>query len=455
MDPTIVAAARAQFTLTIMFHYLFPILTMGLGTLIAILKTVELIKHDERYGVAARFWAEIFAINFAVGVVTGIPMEFQFGTNWATFSSYSGQVIGQPLAMEGAYAFFLESGFLGLFLVGEKRVTPFVHWFAAVMVALGALISGYFITATNAFMQHPVAYKIVGSGASRHLQLLSLRALLLNPFARWQYAHVIVGSLLTASIVMAGTGAYYLLSNKHLDFARLTIRFGIATGIVFSLLQLFPTGDMNGANVTRFQPQKLAAMEGLFHSEKGAPLAIIGMPDEQSGKLLDPIYVPKLLSFLAYGNPNQEVAGIDEYDSHTSPPISFTYYTYHIMVGLGTIFILIMLIGAFLLWRDILFRSRWFLWVLMLLIPFPYIANEAGWTVTEVGRQPWLIYGLMRTNEGASINVSAGETIFTLLGFAGLYCVLGLLFVLLVLRKVLAGPESSGSDLVVTESAAG
>ncbi|MDQ2732415.1 MAG: cytochrome ubiquinol oxidase subunit I, partial [Armatimonadota bacterium] len=390
-DPTMVSAARAQFTFTIMFHYLFPILTMGLAVLIAGLKTVQLVRHDDRYGAAARFWAHIFAINFAVGVVTGIPMEFQFGTNWAVFSAFAGGVIGQPLVMEGAYAFFLESGFLGLFLFGEGRVSPVVHWLASVLVAVGALVSGFFICATNAWMQHPVGYTI---GADHTVKMTSLWQVLANPFAGWQYAHAIVGSLSTASIVMAGTGAYYALMHKHPDFARICIRTGVICGLVFSLLQLFPTGDMNGANVTRFQPVKLAAMEGLFHSEKGASLAIIGMPDEDKKRLIDPIQVPKMLSFLAYGNASASVKGLDEYPASATPPIAVTYYAYHIMVGLGTIFIGVMTLGGLLLWRDRIFRSRWFLWILMLLVPFPYIANEAGWTVTEVGRQPWIIYGL-------------------------------------------------------------
>ncbi|MCA1596790.1 MAG: cytochrome ubiquinol oxidase subunit I, partial [Chloroflexi bacterium] len=223
MDTAGLSAARAQFTFTIMFHYLFPILTMGLGVLIAVLKTLELKVRDGRYGATARFWAGIFAINFAVGVVTGIPMEFQFGTNWAAFSTYAGGVIGQTLAMEGTYAFFLESGFLGLFLFGEQRVSAGIHWLSSVFLAGGALLSGYFIVATNAWMQHPVGYEVTANGSVR---LTSLWAVLTNPFAGWEFAHAIVGSLLTASMVMAGTGAYYTLIERHHAFARISIQVG-------------------------------------------------------------------------------------------------------------------------------------------------------------------------------------------------------------------------------------
>jgi len=438
MDSAIVGAARAQFSLTLMFHYLFPILTMGLGTLIAFLKTLEYFKKDERYGIAARFWTHIFAINFAFGVVTGIPMEFQFGTNWATFSGRAGDIVGQPLAMESAYAFFLESIFLGVLLFGEHRVRPVVHWLSSILVAAGSLFSGYIIVVTNAWMQHPVGYKLVPGG---EIRLTSLMAVLLNPFAGWQAAHTIMGSLVTASMVMAGIGAFYTLSDRHRQFARLSLRVGIILGLLFSLLQVYPTGDANSANVTVYQPIKLATMEGLFHTEKGASLAIIGMPDEDHERLLDPVIVPRLLSFLAYGNADAQVKGLSAYPSDLRPPMAITYYMYHIMIGLGSLFIALMGFGLLLLLRGSLFRTRWFLWALMLAIPFPYIANEAGWVVSEVGRQPWIIYGLMRTAAGVSPNVSAGEIVFTLLGFTGLYCVLGLLFVFLVGRRIAIGPE--------------
>ena len=433
-----VIADRIQFAFTLMFHYLFPILTMGLAPLLVVLKTLHLLRRDGKYAAAARFWTKIFALNFAVGVITGIPMEFQFGTNWARFSAFAGGVIGQTLALEGIFAFFLESSFLGVLLFAEARVRPWVHWLSAVLVAAGALLSGLFITATNAWMQHPVGYRVAPDGT---VQMADFWALLGNPFLWWQYLHVINGAILTAAIVMASVGAYYLLSGEHTEFGRLSVGLGVAVGAFFALTQLFPTGDMDSRNVTVHQPLKLATMEGLFETRYGAPLAIIGMPDTTQRTLLDPVELPEALSFLAYGSFRAEVRGLNDYPHDLWPPVQLTYYAYHIMVGLGTIFIAVLLLGVFLWCRGTLFTARWFLWVLMLLLPFPYIANEAGWVTTEVGRQPWLVYGLLRTAAGASPTVVAGEAIFTLLGFAGMYTLIGLLTLYLTLRLVLQGPE--------------
>jgi cytochrome d ubiquinol oxidase subunit I len=431
-----VSAARFQFAFTIMFHYLFPILTMGLGVLIAVLKTLHLFGKGEIYGQSARFWARIFALTFGMGVVTGIPMEFQFGTNWARFSHYAGPVVGQTLFMEGVFAFFAESTFLGVFLLGEKRVSPFKHWLSAVAVGGGAVLSGYFIVATNAWMQHPVGYRIVDGRA----ELTSLWALLTNPYLRWQYPHVISGSLLTASMVMAGVGAYYLLARKHEAFGRAFVRVGVIAGCSFAIISAFPTGSFQGENISHRQPVKMAAMEGVFRTQAGAPMAIVGMPDTAKGELLDPIEVPGLLSFLAYGDRRAVVTGLNDIPKDLHPPVEIVYYAYHIMVGLGTIFIAILVGAAFLLWRGKLYAMRGYLWILMLAMPFPYIANEAGWVVAEVGRQPWVVYGLQRTAHATSTNVSAGMTVFTVLGFMGLYMLLGLLYLFLVMRVIASGP---------------
>ncbi|HET7697216.1 MAG TPA: cytochrome ubiquinol oxidase subunit I [Vicinamibacterales bacterium] len=435
--PDAVIAARWQFAFTIMFHYLFPILTMGLGVLIAVFKTIELRTGNPQHGIAARFWARIFAITFAAGVVTGIPMEFQFGTNWARFSRYAGPVVGQTLFMEGVFAFFAESSLLGVFLFGEGRIGRRAHWLAAVGVALGAVLSGYFIVATNAWMQHPVAYRAAGD----HVELTSLWGLLTNPYLRWQYPHVISGSMVTASMVVAGIGAFYLLARRHEETARVFVRVGVVSAALFSLLSLFPTGAFHGENITRFQPAKMAAMEGVFRTREGAPLAIIGMPDTERQELMDPIYVPGILSYLAYGNFSARVTGLNDIPKDLHPPIEIVYYAYHIMVGLGTIFIAVTAAAAFFLWRGTLFDRRGMLWILMLTMPFPYVANEAGWVVAEVGRQPWTVYGLLRVADSSSTNVTAGMTYFTLFGFMGLYLVLGILYLLLFARIVDEGPR--------------
>lgn len=441
-----VIAHRVHFASLIMFHYLFPPVTIGLGVLIATLKVMQL-KHGEgyegRHARAARFWGRLFALNFGAGVATGVPMEFQFGTNWARFAGAAGGVIGQGLMMEGLFAFFLESAFLGLFLFGERRVSPKMHAFSAAMVSLGSIISGYFITATDAWMQHPVGFEVRSDGAIR---LTSLAAVLLNPYELWEYLHTINGALVHGALVMCALGAFYLLARRHLDFARICLTVGLIAGLIFSLTQVFPTGAKNGEMVVRTNPAKLAAMEGQFRTEPGAPLAIIGMPDTEKGNLLDPLYVPGLLSYLAYGDFKAPVKGLNDIPRALWPPMEITYYAYHIMITLGGYFIGLTALGAFLLWRKSLERHRWFLWILMLSLPFPYIANEAGWVVTCVGRQPWLIYGIMKTADGSSANVSAGEAIFTLIGFAGVYILLGLLFLFLVGKTIAQGPEEPGQD---------
>jgi cytochrome bd ubiquinol oxidase subunit I len=429
---------RIHFAFTITYHYIFPQLTMGLGLLIVVLKTLALRRDDRVLNQSARFWAAVFGINFAFGVVTGIPMEFQFGTNWARFSAQTGGVIGQTLAMEGLFAFFLESAFLGLFLYGEKRLGRMGHWVAALLVFLGSWVSGYFIVVTNAWMQHPVGHTTAADGS---FQVASLPDYLLNPWAIWQYAHTMSGAVVTASFVMAAVGACYTLLGRHGAHAKVFLRTGVVAGLVFSAVQIFPTGDQQGKMVAYHQPATLAAMEALFRTEQGAPLVIVGQPDMQKLSLDNPIYVPRMLSFLTYQRWKAEVKGLDAFPRDQWPTnIPLLYYAYHIMVGLGTIFISIMAVSAFLLWMRRLERSRWMLWMLMLSFPFPYIANTAGWMTAEAGRQPWLVYGLMRVDQGDSIHVSAGNALFTLLGFMGIYGAMSLLFVVLILRIIARGP---------------
>jgi cytochrome d ubiquinol oxidase subunit I len=429
---------RLHFAFTVTFHYLFPQLTMGLAPLIVVLKTLALRRNDETYTQAARFWARIFGINFVIGVVTGIPMEFQFGTNWSHFSRFAGGVIGQTLAMEGMFAFFLESAFLGLFLYGEKRLSPRAHWWSAVAVFLGSWLSGFFIVATDAWMQNPVGYSKAADGS---VQLSSFWELVLNPWAWWQYAHNMSGAVITGAFVMASVGAFYLLWGKFEEHGRIFVRVGVIAGLISSVLQLFPTGDSQGRLIARYQPVTLAAMEALFDNTPGAPLVLIGQPDVAQRKIDNPLVLPKMLSFLTYRRWEAEVKGLNNFPPDAWPDnIPLLYFAYHIMVGLGTIFIAVMVVAALLLWRGVLFRSRWMLWILLLSLPFPYIANTAGWMTAEIGRQPWLVYGLMRTSEGYSKLVSAGNGLFTLLGFMGMYSVLAILFLFLVGREIENGP---------------
>jgi cytochrome d ubiquinol oxidase subunit I len=429
---------RLHFAFTMTFHYLFPQLTMGLAPLIVVLKTIAIRKNDPPYNDAARFWTKIFGINFVLGVVTGIPMEFQFGTNWAQFSRLTGGVIGQPLVMEGVFSFFLESAFLGLFLFGEKRLSKWGHWWAGFMVFLGSWLSGYFIITGDAWMQHPVAYMQAADGS---FQVNSFIGILTNPWALLQYAHTMSGAVITGSFVMASVGAFYLLNRRHEEHGQIFVRVGVTAGLLFSLLQVFPTGDFHGRYMAHHQPVTTAAMEALFTTRPGAPLVIMGQPDVERQRIDNPLVVNDLLSFLIYGTTKAQVTGLNAFPRENWPTnIPLLYFSYHIMAGLGTLFIAVMGMAGLLLWKGRLYESRWMLWILMLSLPFPYIANTAGWLTAEVGRQPWLVYNLMRTSEGFSRNVSAGNGLFTLLGFMGIYAVLAIFFLFLIHREIDHGP---------------
>jgi cytochrome bd ubiquinol oxidase subunit I len=432
------AWSRIQFAFTIIYHYLFPQLTMGLAWFLVYWKWRALRTGDEQYNQVARFWAKIFGLNFAVGVVTGIPMEFQFGTNWAGFSKYAGGVIGQTLAMEGMFAFFLESAFIGVFIWGEQRLGPRLHFLAALAVALGSWASGYFIIVTNAFMQHPVGYGIQADGS---LGIESLSAYLLNPWAWIQFAHNQMAALVTGSFVVAAVGAFYALRRLHLEQARLYLRAGTGMGLIASLLVAFPTGDQQAKMVGNHQPATLAAMEGRFEGGSMASVALIGQPNVAARRLENPIEVPGALSFLAYGHFGSYVRGLDEFPEESWPDnIELLYYSFHLMITLGTIFIVLMAYAGIQNLRGRLESSTGLLWVLMLAFPFPYIANTLGWMTAELGRQPWLIYGQFRTSDGYSKVVSSGDTVFTLIGFVGLYLALGVLFLVLVGREIRLGP---------------
>jgi cytochrome d ubiquinol oxidase subunit I len=365
-------------------------------------------------------------------------MEFQFGTNWSRFSRSAGGVIGQTLALEGVYSFFLESSFLGLFLYGEKVLGPFGHWISAILVWLGSWMSGFFIIATDAWMQHPVGFTM---GPGGEYQLGSFWKLLFNPWVVWQYPHNMLGAVETGAFVMAAVGAFYLIAERDIKYGKIFVQLGVVSALIASVL-LLATGDGQGTNVAHYQPITLAATEGLFETQHGAPLAILGQPNTETGQLDNPLLLPGVLSFISYRYWTAEVKGLNEYARDLWPDnIPLLYYSFHIMVGLGTVFMAITLVCTIWLWRGKLFEAKPLLWILMLALPFPYIANTAGWMTAELGRQPWLIYGLMRTSAGNSPMVSAGNGLFTLMGFMGVYMILGILFLFLVHREVAHGPD--------------
>jgi cytochrome d ubiquinol oxidase subunit I len=367
-------------------------------------------------------------------------MEFQFGTNWGGFSKYAGGIIGQTLAMEGMIAFFLESAMIGALVYGEKRLSPKMHFLAAVGVALGSWLSAYFILATNAFMQYPQGYSLAADG---FLRLSDLSAFLRNPWTLVEFAHNQAAALVTGAFTITSLGAFYTLAARNLDQARIYLRWGAVAGLAASLLVAFPTGDAQAKMVARHQEVSLAAMEGRFQSGPMAEIVLIGQPNVREHRLDNPIAIPGVLSFLAYGTFHGDVRGLEAFPESTWPDnIELLYYSFHIMAGLGTLFIGVMALATLQMFRNRLEKSRWLLWVLMLSFPFPFIANTAGWMTSELGRQPWLVYGLFRTADGISRTVSSGSTVFTLVGFAGLYFVLGVVFLYLVGREIYLGPEA-------------
>jgi cytochrome d ubiquinol oxidase subunit I len=405
-----------------------------------VLKILGLRTGDAAYASAARFWTRIFGLNFGVGVVTGIPLEFQFGTNWAGLTTYAGGVIGHTLAMEGMFAFFLESTFLGLLVWGEKKLSPRAHLGAAIALLGGSWLSAYFIVSTNAFLQHPVGYSVTESG---NLVLVSAPALLFQKWALVQWAHTILAGLVTGAFAVCAVASYWLLAGKHVPVARASLRVGAVVGLAAALGVAFPTGDMQAKLVAKHQPATLAAMEGRFETGTGAEITLIGQPNVKTRSLDNPIRVPGMLSFVAYGHFGAEVHGLDEYPEDTWPTnIELLYYAFHVMVGLGTIMIALMALVNLQRFRRKLESTRPLLWAMMLAFPLPYIANTAGWLTTELGRQPWLVYGLFRTKAGASPTVHSGDALFTLIGFSGMYLLLGLVFVMLVVREIGHGPSA-------------
>lgn len=431
---------RLQFAFTVTFHYLFPQLTIGLALLLLYLRSRALVSGDEHYHQVARFWTKIFALSFAFGVVTGIPLEFQFGTNWAKFSNFAGGVIGQTLALEGLFAFFLESSFLGIVMFGEGRFSRRVQWAASLMLFLGSWLSGYFILATNAWMQHPVAYTVAQDG---RLFVDSLSGLLTNPWLFWQFAHNMTAAVVTASFVMAAVGSFYLLSGLHMKDAKTFLRTGVVAGAIATALMIFPTGHENARQVFEHQPVKGAAFEGLFKTERGAGMVLIGQPNIETMTIDNPLVVPNALSIVLFDELYAKVKGLNAYPREEWPDnVALLYYAYHVMAGLGTMLVSVMGLALLWLWRGRLFTANWLLWLLMLAAPFPYLATTAGWMTAELGRQPWLVYGLLRTADGVSPLVHSGNALFTLLGYLGIYLVLGLLFLFLMAETIRHGPAN-------------
>ena len=438
LDPLLLS--RLQFALTVGFHFLFPPLTIGLAWLLVFIEWRGWKRGDEDYLRAGKFFGKILGLTFAMGVATGIVMEFQFGTNWAEYSKYVGDIFGVPLAAEAVFAFFLESTFLGLYLFGRNRVSKAVHWFSILMVAVGATISAFWIIVANSWQQTPAGYEIRNGRA----ELTSFLDAVFNPSTADRFFHTLLACLICGAFLMAGISAYLVLKDRGATVGRKTLKASLILGLIASLLTGFPSGHHHAIQVARTQPEKLAAMEGLIRGRTEAPLVVFGIPSEDPPALRAAIKIPAMLSLLAFGDAQAHVAGIEDLREagHPTPPFAITFVSFHTMVGLGTLFVLLMLLGVFLLWRGKLHETRWYLKLLVWVIPLPLIACQLGWITAEVGRQPWVVYRLLKTEHAYSANVTGAEVLFSIIMFGLIYLLLGALYVYVMVRKIKRGPET-------------
>lgn len=446
MDAVILA--RAQFALTIMFHFLFPPITIGLALLITIIETMRWRTGKDLYRRMSDFWLKIFAVNFVVGVASGIVMEFQFGTNWASYSRYVGDIFGAPLAAEGVLAFFLESGFLGLLLFGRNRISSFVRWLAATMVWLGSTLSAFWIIVANSWMQTPAGFRIANGRA----ELTDFWAAVFNPSTLPRYTHTIASAWVAGSFLMAAISAWLFLRGRRTDVARASLRLGLIVALISTVL-VFATGDRHAKQVARTQPAKFAAMEGLYSTERGAPLILFSLPPSQQGRRDAPeLVITNLTSFLAFGNFQAPVQGLREFPREDWPPVATTFLSFHNMVIIGNLMLLIAGLGVFQMWRQRLERSRTLLRAIFWGgLALPTAAIQLGWIAAEVGRQPWIVYGLMRTREGVSKVVIAPEILTSIVLFGIIYLLLGSVWIYLLRREVHHGPEGEPLPEIVPE----
>jgi cytochrome d ubiquinol oxidase subunit I len=429
--------ARAQFALTVMFHYIFPPLAIGMGGMLVLLEWRYLRTGNPLYESLAKFWTKIFAINFALGVATGIVMEFQFGTNWATYSRYVGDIFGAALAAEGIFAFFLESGFLAVLVFGWDKVSPRMHFFSTCMVALGAIFSSIWIVVANSWQQTPAGFVIRNGRA----ELTDFMAAVLNPSTVHRLVHVWIGAYIVAAFFVMSIAAYYILKGRHLDAAKKSFRIALWMGLVASLLAPL-SGDFHAKVVAKHQPAKLAAMEGHFVTGMGpTPMYLGGFPDAESKSVKGGIAIPGLLSFLVHGDFKTPVTGLDKFPPSDWPPVGATFQTFHAMVALGMLFILMTAVALFLDWRGKLFENRRLLWMFVFVVPLPFIANQLGWCAAEIGRQPWVVYGLLRTSDALSKSVVAGQVLGSIIMFVLIYALLFAVWLFVLDRKIKQGPD--------------
>ena len=434
--------ARVQFAFTIAFHYIYPPLSIGLGVALVIFEALYLKTGEKVYEQLTKFWVKIFALTFAIGVATGIVMEFEFGTNWATYSRYVGDVFGSALASEGIFAFFLESGFLALLVFGWDRISPKMHFLSTIMVALGSIFSAVWIVVANSWMQTPAGYKIVQHGTNQRAEITNFWEMVFNPSAAERLIHTLGGAFSAGAFLVVSISAFYLLTNRHVEAAKKSLKVGIIYAVCVSFFQLF-SGHQSAINVSKYQPAKLAAMEAQYKTGTG-DLYLFGWVDNKNEKTYG-ISVPGLLGFMISGDFNHQVKGLDQYKKEDRPPVNFVFQTYHIMIMVGSALIGLSSLAVFLLWRGKLYENKFVLFLLTLSVLGPQIGNQAGWFTSEVGRQPWIVYGLLRTNQGLSKAVKAEHIIFSLILFSLVYILLFALFIYLLNEKIKHGPEDESN----------
>ncbi len=432
-----VMLSRIQFGLAAGVHFIFPSLTLGLTLLVLLLEYRFYKTNDELFKTISTFFIKILGLVFALGVATGIVLEFSFGTNWAEYSRMVGDIFGAPLAAEGIFAFFLESVFLGVLLFVRNKVSKKVYLLSAFLVFFGSHLSGLWIIIANSWMQTPAGFAIEGGRAV----LTDFWAAALNPSTLVRFTHVIIAGWISGSLFAAGVAAWYLIKEQHTEYARTILQKAIIIFCILSLVQ-FASGHIHAVQVTNLQPEKMATFEALWKTQKGAPMSIIGIPVESEKKTYLEIKIPKLLSLLAYFDPDAEVKGRDAFPEDELPPVLLPYFSYHVMIGLGSLFALISLTAIVLLLRKKLFTARWFLYVLVISIPLPIIANEFGWIAAEVGRQPWAVYKVLKTIDAVSAVVPASHVLLSLIIFSFIYLLLIALFVLILLKIIKKGPQA-------------
>lgn len=431
--------SRIQFAVTIAFHYIYPPISIGLGLIIVIMESMYMITKKQLYHDMTKFWVKIFGLNFAIGVATGIVMEFQFGTNWATYSRYVGDVFGSALAAEGVFAFFLESGFLAILLFGWNKVSKFTHWLSALLVCLGAHFSAVWIVVAGSWMQTPAGYHIVGEGLTARAEITDFWAMVFNPSSMERLLHVVLGAWAMGAFFVLSVSAYYLLKKKHEEFAKVSMQIGLVMALIACSLQ-FISGRISAEVVAKYQPTKLVAMEGHYAENAPADFYLVGTVDAKNQKV-DGVKIPGLLSYLVHDDANTPINGIKSYDPKELPPVAPVFQFYHLMILAGVLMFLLAVVGIVKWIKGSLWNSRLYFSLLIPAVMLPQIANQCGWFAAEMGRQPWIVYGLLRTSDALSKVVKADAVLISLIMFTLIYILLFVLYIFLLDQKIKNGPD--------------